>query len=115
MNNDSAEKIPERLVDTVEAGPGGAVTDEVGVITSELTVATTRNAAGRAHIVLQYAGAEKRYTLTGSPAPLPSNGLHALHQDVLERVRHGGGTEAPNQRRTPLSRPKCSVSPRVLR
>ena len=96
MNNDGAEKIPERLVDTVEVGPGGAMTDEVGVVTGELTVATTRLADGKAQILIQYAGAEEWYTLTGSPAPLPSDGLKALHQDVLERVRRGGDAEAPS-------------------
>ncbi|WP_055495054.1 hypothetical protein [Streptomyces sp. TP-A0356] len=96
MNKDGAETIPERLVDTVEAGPGGAMTDEVGVITGELTVATTRLADGRAQIAIQYAGAEEWYSLTGSPAPLPSGGLKTLHLDVLERVRHGGAAKAPN-------------------
>ncbi|WP_406130755.1 hypothetical protein OHQ89_10250 [Streptomyces canus] len=31
----------ERYEDRVKAGPGGAMTDEVGVITGDLTVATT--------------------------------------------------------------------------
>ncbi|MGW1169114.1 hypothetical protein [Streptomyces sp. NPDC002550] len=95
MNQDGAKKIPAPLVDTVEAGPGGAMTDEVGVITGELTVATTQLADGRAQIAIQYTGAEEWYTLTGSPTPLPSGELKALHLDVLERVRRGGGAEAP--------------------
>ncbi|MER6383450.1 hypothetical protein ACWDBD_34335 [Streptomyces sp. NPDC001118] len=71
------------------------MTEEVGVITGELTVATKALADGRAHVAIQYAQADEWYTLTGSPSPIPPAGLAALHQEVLERVRSGGGAEAP--------------------
>ncbi|MFJ8390314.1 hypothetical protein ACIQ9Q_38560 [Streptomyces sp. NPDC094438] len=90
-----SEPARERLVDDVKAGPGGAMTDDVGVITGELTVATTPLGDGRAQIEIQYAEADEWYTLTGSPAPVPSSGLKALHRDVLKRVRRGGGAEVP--------------------
>ncbi|MDW4911117.1 hypothetical protein RB628_38870 [Streptomyces sp. ADMS] len=87
---------PEQIVSTVKAGPGGAMTDEVGVITGDLTIATRLLADGCAHIAVQYTDADEWYTLTGSPlpAPAPAQGLAALHEEILERVRHGGGAEA---------------------
>nr|BFD88591.1 hypothetical protein StreXyl84_79920 [Streptomyces sp. Xyl84] len=95
--SDEAGPAPEvgRLVDDVAAGPGGAMTDEVGVITGDLTLATTPQADGQAHIAIQYAEADEWYTLTGSPTPIPPDGLQALHQDVLDRIRHGHGAQAP--------------------
>ncbi|GED90857.1 hypothetical protein [Streptomyces sp. 6-11-2] len=85
----------ERLVDEVKAGPGGAMTDEVGVITGDLTVATSLLPDGRAGIAIQYTDADEWYTLTGSPAPVPPEGMAALHEQTLEQVRRGGGAEAP--------------------
>ncbi|WUE50672.1 hypothetical protein OG545_47650 (plasmid) [Streptomyces europaeiscabiei] len=95
MNTPSAPDEPERLVDTVKAGPGGAMTDDVGIVTGDLTVATTLQPHGRAVITVQYTGADEWYHLTGSPAPLPPPGLTALHHEVLERIRAGGGAQAP--------------------
>ncbi|MEU5471955.1 hypothetical protein [Streptomyces lydicus] len=86
---------PERLKDDVTAGPGGAMTEEVGVVTGDLTIATSTLPDGRAAVAVQYTGAEEWYTLTGSPSPLPPGGLAALHSEVVHRVRRGGGAEAP--------------------
>lgn len=47
---------PEQLVSEVKAGPGGAMTDEVGIITGDLTVATRLLPDGRADIAIQYTG-----------------------------------------------------------
>ncbi|MEV5237536.1 hypothetical protein AB0K89_00085 [Streptomyces cinnamoneus] len=86
----------ERLVDRVTAGPGGVMTDDVGVITGDLTVATIALPGNsRARIHVQYTGAEEWYVLTGSPVGIPAGGLGALHDAVLERVRGGGAAEAP--------------------
>jgi hypothetical protein len=79
------------LRDAVRAGPGGAMTDEVGVITGDVTVATTALPGGRARIAIQYTQADEWYTLTGSPVALPPEGLAALHADAVGRVRRGGG------------------------
>ncbi|MEU2427109.1 hypothetical protein ABZ619_39895 [Streptomyces sp. NPDC007851] len=81
--------------DEVTAGPGGVMTDDVGVITGELTVRTTLNDDARsAHVTVQYTGAEEWYTLTGSPAPVPDGGLAAYHRDLLGRVRRGQAAQA---------------------
>uniref|UniRef100_UPI0004C0CE54 hypothetical protein n=1 Tax=Streptomyces sp. NRRL F-5065 TaxID=1463855 RepID=UPI0004C0CE54 len=66
---------PQQLIGDVTAGPGGAMTDDVGVITGDLTLATTLRPDGQADITVQYTGAEEWYTLTGSPVPLPPEGL----------------------------------------
>ncbi|MFI5664437.1 hypothetical protein [Streptomyces sp. NPDC051684] len=85
----------DRFEDQVKAGPGGAMTDEVGVITGDLTVATIREAADAARIAVQYTGADEWYTLTGSPATVPPDGLSALHTEVLRSVERGGGAVSP--------------------
>ncbi|WP_318209575.1 MULTISPECIES: hypothetical protein [unclassified Streptomyces] len=82
---------PDAHLDDVKAGPGGAMTDEVGVITGELTVATGPLTDGQAVVLIQYKGADEWYTLTGSPMPVPPGGLAQLHAAVLDRVRAGGG------------------------
>ncbi|MGH1552294.1 hypothetical protein ACRAWF_09620 [Streptomyces sp. L7] len=45
------------------------MTDDVGVITGDLTVRTVRRTDGLVAVTVQYAGADEWYTLTGSPAP----------------------------------------------
>ncbi|OIJ88139.1 hypothetical protein BIV25_37145 [Streptomyces sp. MUSC 14] len=86
---------PQQLVDDVKAGPGGAMTDDVGVITGDLTVRTVLGADGRtAHVTVQYTGAEEWYALTGSPALLPDGDLTAYHQALLDRIRHGQAAQA---------------------
>ncbi|GGN45812.1 hypothetical protein [Streptomyces fuscichromogenes] len=86
---------PARLRDKVVAGPGGAMTDEVGVITGDLTITTTARPDGLADIAAEYTGAEETYTLTGSPVPVPPAGLRALHDQALAAVRAGRAAQAP--------------------
>ncbi|MFC4035132.1 hypothetical protein ACFO3J_27205 [Streptomyces polygonati] len=59
---------PARLTHRVQAGPGGAMTVEVGVITGDLTVSTT-DLGTHAEITIQYTSADDWYHLQGSPAP----------------------------------------------
>ncbi|MFF8861280.1 MULTISPECIES: hypothetical protein [unclassified Streptomyces] len=82
-------------VDRVTAGPGGAMTEEVGVITGDLTVATILLSDGRsARVAVQHSDGDTWYTLSGSPAPVPQGQLAAYHRDLLGRIRRGGGTRA---------------------
>ncbi|MGW5401055.1 hypothetical protein [Streptomyces sp. NPDC003952] len=83
------------LTDHVKACPGGAMTDEVGVITSDVTLTTEPGPGGTASVRIQYTSAEEWYTLTGSPAPLPPGGLAAFHKGVVEAVQAGGAAEVP--------------------
>ncbi|MEV0472335.1 hypothetical protein [Streptomyces prunicolor] len=89
--------IPEPLMceGQVTAGPGGAMTDDVGVITGDLTVRTVRRTDHLVTVTVQYTGADEWYTLTGSPAPAPDGDLELFHAAVLAAVRHGGGAVAP--------------------
>ncbi|MFK0288438.1 hypothetical protein ACIQVL_49385 [Streptomyces sp. NPDC090499] len=82
-------------VDEVTAGPGGVMTDDVGVITGDLTVAVHLSDDGHsAHATVQYTGADEWYTLTGSPAPIPDGDLAGYHHSLLDRIRHGRSAEA---------------------
>lgn len=86
---------PQRHVDQVTAGPGGAMTDEVGVITGDLTIVTTLRPDGRAAVDIQYTGAEEWYTLTGSPVAVVPGGLEVLHAAVVQAVRQGAEAVVP--------------------
>ncbi|MGW0208974.1 hypothetical protein ACWDZ8_25285 [Streptomyces sp. NPDC003233] len=80
---------------TVTAGPGGAMTDEVGVVTGDLALRTALTEDGRsARVAVRYAGADEWDTLTGSPAPIPEGGPAAYHRDLLGRIRRGQGATA---------------------
>ncbi|MFG2487384.1 hypothetical protein ACGFSI_32100 [Streptomyces virginiae] len=85
---------PQQWQDEVLAGPGGAMTDEVGVITGPLTLRTTVVAGGLVRFDVQYKDADEWYVLTGSPRA-HHNGPAALHAAALAAIRAGGGAEAP--------------------
>ncbi|PWR09095.1 hypothetical protein DKT68_13245 [Micromonospora acroterricola] len=60
-------------------GPGGVMTDEVGVVTGELTLRTSY-ADGRVTLGVQYRDADEWYRVTGGSVPLPDpSGLDAVH------------------------------------
>ncbi|KPI06780.1 hypothetical protein OV450_3652 [Actinobacteria bacterium OV450] len=85
---------PQQWQDDVLAGPGGAMTDEVGVVTGPLTVRTTAVAGGLARIDVQYKDAEEWYALTGSPVPHHGDPA-AVHAAALAAVRAGHAAQAP--------------------
>ncbi|MEU6892542.1 hypothetical protein ABZ934_12250 [Streptomyces sp. NPDC046557] len=87
---------PRRWEDHVLAGPGGAMTDEVGVITGDLTLRTVAGADGKVRFEIQYLDADEWYTLTGSP--VAHGDPYALHLAALRAVRTGGGAGAPRPR-----------------
>ncbi|MEU4680755.1 hypothetical protein [Micromonospora sp. NPDC023737] len=67
-----------RTTDIV-AGPGGVMTDEVGVVTGELTLRSDY-ADGRVTLTVQYKDADEWYAVTGGRAALPDPaGLDAVH------------------------------------
>ncbi|MFD3622957.1 hypothetical protein ACFWWT_49315 [Streptomyces sp. NPDC058676] len=95
MNGHDQVGRSERLVAEVKAGPGGAMTSEVGIVTGDLTVATTLQPDGQATVAVQYTGAEEWYTLVGSPTRLPPHGLKELHETALAGIQTGGGARTP--------------------
>jgi hypothetical protein len=56
--------------DDVLPGPGGVMTDEVGVVTGPLTLRTTVLADGTVALTVQYRGAEEWYRVTAGRATL---------------------------------------------
>ncbi|MET9469046.1 hypothetical protein ABZY44_30470 [Streptomyces sp. NPDC006544] len=71
------------------------MTDEVGVITGDVTLTTEVGPDNSVQVRIQYTGAEEWYTLTGSPAPLPRGGLAVFHERVVDAVKAGGAAEVP--------------------
>ncbi|MEU4780795.1 hypothetical protein [Micromonospora sp. NPDC023633] len=68
----------ERTADIVP-GPGGVMTDEVGVVTGELTL-RTGYADGQVTLTVQYKDADEWYTVTGGRVALADPaGLDAVH------------------------------------
>jgi hypothetical protein len=72
----------------ITAGPGGVMTDEVGVITGDLTL-RTEFADGTVTVRVQYKDAEEWYTVTGGKAPLtdPADAaaVHTIVAGILNR------------------------------
>ncbi|MFC4146792.1 hypothetical protein ACFO0M_11060 [Micromonospora mangrovi] len=63
----------------ITPGPGGVMTDEVGVVTGELTL-RTEYADGQVTLHVQYKDADEWYVVTGGKAALADAGdLDAVH------------------------------------
>lgn len=76
--NAASTAAQERTADVVP-GPGGVMTDEVGVVTGELTL-RTEYADGQVTLRVQYKDADEWYVVTGGRAPLADPaGLDAVH------------------------------------
>jgi hypothetical protein len=73
----------------VTAGPGGVMTDEVGVITGDLTVRTEVADDGSVRTLVAYQGALDWYTISGAPTALGGKDLDAIHAQLVERVTRG--------------------------
>jgi hypothetical protein len=69
--------------DTIVAGPGGVMTDEVGVITGELTL-RSEHADGQVTLRVQYKDADEWYVVTGGTGTLkdPAD-LDTVHNVVV--------------------------------
>jgi hypothetical protein len=81
----------ENLTSDITAGPGGVMTDEVGVVTGELTLRTELGAGGKVTLRVQYREAEEWYAVSGGrctlrePADLAA--VHQLATGLLDRPR----------------------------
>ncbi|WP_410814731.1 hypothetical protein [Micromonospora sp. 067-2] len=77
-DSDGAGGAQSRTADIVP-GPGGVMTDEVGVVTGELTL-RTEYADGRVTLRVQYKDADEWYVVTGGTVGLADPaGLDAVH------------------------------------
>ncbi len=72
----------------ITAGQGGVMTDEVGVITGDLTL-RSELAAGEVTVRVQYKDAEEWYAVTGAKAtlkdPADLDAVHAVAVGILHR------------------------------
>jgi hypothetical protein len=79
---------PADLVTDIVAGPGGVMTDEVGVVTGDLTLKTVFDGAA-ARVIVQYKGADEWYAVTAGTVPLsdPADAaaVHQLAVGLLNR------------------------------
>ena len=79
---------PAALTTDITAGPGGVMTDEVGVITGDLTL-RTEFADGKVVVRAQYKDAEEWYVVTGGTAelkdPADAAAVHAVVVGILHR------------------------------
>jgi hypothetical protein len=74
-----SEQAAESRTADIVPGPGGVMTDEVGVVTGELTL-RTEFAGGQVTLRVQYREADEWYTVTGGRVALPDvSGLDAVH------------------------------------
>jgi hypothetical protein len=73
------DEVVSRSTDIV-AGPGGVMTDEVGVITGNLTVKTELSPSGDVTVRVTYKDAAEWYTAQGATAHLADHAdLDAVH------------------------------------
>ena len=83
--------MAEALTADITAAPGGVMTDEVGVVTGDLTV-RTEYADGRVTIRVQYKDADEWYAVTGGTAPLADEAdLEPVHTIVVGLLNRPAG------------------------
>jgi hypothetical protein len=72
----------------ITAGQGGVMTDEVGVVTGDLTLRTELS-GDQATVRVQYRDADEWYTVTGARAKLANpadlDAVHAVAVGILNR------------------------------
>ena len=73
----------------ITAGPGGVMTDEVGVITGDLTLQSSVDERGALTVHVQYKDAAEWYTVTGGRAhlvePQDIDAVHTVVTGILNR------------------------------
>jgi hypothetical protein len=73
----------------ITAGPGGVMTDEVGVITGDLTLRSELDDAGQVTLRVQYKEADEWYVVTGGRArladPRDLDAVHTIATGLLNR------------------------------
>jgi hypothetical protein len=88
----------EQRTTDITPGPGGVMTDEVGVVTGELTLRTEVDDAKNVVLRVQYKDAAEWYTVTGAKATLvdarDADAVHAIAVALLHRPEPAAeGTE----------------------
>jgi hypothetical protein len=81
--------MAEQRTADITAGPGGVMTDEVGVVTGDLTLRTDADDAGNVTLSVQYKDAAEWYKVTGTAAhlndPKDIDAVHNVAVGLLHR------------------------------
>ncbi len=81
--------MAEQRVSDIVPGPGGVMTDEVGVVTGDLTVRTEVDDALNVVVRVQYKDADEWYTVTGARSQLADikdiDAIHTIAVAALHR------------------------------
>ncbi|MET0496429.1 MAG: hypothetical protein ABW000_25150 [Actinoplanes sp.] len=84
----AAEAAPAVKTTDITAGQGGVMTDEVGVVTGDLTLRTELS-GDQVKVSVQYQDAEEWYAVTGAKAqlkdPADLDAVHAVAVGILNR------------------------------
>jgi hypothetical protein len=84
-----AQSMAQQRTTDITAGPGGVMTDEVGVVTGDLTVRTEVDDARNVVVEVQYKDADEWYAVTGAKArvadPKDADAVHAIAVALLNR------------------------------
>ncbi len=76
----------------IRPGPGGVMTDEVGVVTGDLTLRSELDDAGSVVLRVQYRQAAEWYIVTGAKAKLADPGdLDAVHMIAVALLHRPEG------------------------
>ena len=80
--------MAEALTTDIVTAPGGVMTDEVGVVTGDLSV-RTEYSDGRVTVRVQYKDADEWYAVTGAKAalkdPADLDAVHTVVAGILPR------------------------------
>jgi hypothetical protein len=87
----AAQPAEGELVTDIVPGPGGVMTDEVGVVTGELTLKTAMDGT-TARTSVQYRQAAEWYAVTGAAVTLADpTDLRAVHQVAVALLNRPEG------------------------
>lgn len=91
-SQDAAGPVVDSRSTDITAGPGGVMTDEVGVITGELTLRTELTADGTVRLLAQYLEAAEWYAVTGGRTTvLDPSDLSAVHEVAVGLLHRPSG------------------------
>jgi hypothetical protein len=86
-----ADSPTESPTSDIVTGPGGVMTDEVGVVTGDLTLRTEVDDKLVATVRVQYKDADEWYAVTGARATLAdardAAAVHAVAAGILNRPK----------------------------
>jgi hypothetical protein len=84
--------MSERRSSDFTAKPGGVMTDEVGVITGEVTLVTEVDDAGGVIARVRYKDADEWYVVTDSPSSIPDGSdIDTVHAQAVAQFSSPGG------------------------